>query len=176
MENKGEGIMPVIAGFLQVTKANATAAATELHARIADGRMELLDTYERLAFLSEVFGQFNTDTCKTALRAAIDEQGGGTGKVATQGGVFSLRETGTKYDYATDAHWSNLDAIIAVLTEKRKARETFLKSLASTVTEAYQRPHLQPDGSITIGAAEQIMTRPPDKSSTEGVAFTMFKG
>ena len=49
---------------------------------------------------------------------------------------FSIREVGTKYDYAGcgDVEWERLDSSMKTIAEKKTARETFLKAITGDMT------------------------------------------
>lgn len=52
-------------------------------------------------------------------------------KIISHGTEFILKEAGVKYDYSKcgDTVWNNLDAEIKKLSEEKKEREKFLKSI-----------------------------------------------
>jgi hypothetical protein len=75
------------------------------------------------------------------------------------GAKFTIRETGTKYDYANsgDIKWEMLDAQINNLSAKKKERESFLKSLKEPVADV----------------DEGYIINPPFKTSTESISVTL---
>jgi hypothetical protein len=71
------------------------------------------------------------------------------------GTKISVSEVGTKYDYKAsgDSVWNDLDKRIAFLTEKRKERETLLKTL--------------PDEGLVDPETGLFITRAPKSSKTK---------
>ncbi len=72
--------------------------------------------------------------------------------VEVLGAKLNISETGTKYDYGDcgDVVWNDLDKQIKELTEKKKARETFLKVL--------------PNGGMVDPDNGNFINRPPKES------------
>lgn len=180
--------MLAITRDIGISKANAAEVAGELRARVADGRMDLFGVFERLRFFEEVAGSFADDTVRARLHEEIAARGAGTGKVVTDSGVFSLRQTGTKYNYEEDRVWRDLVALGAMIAERKKQREDFLKVLPSTVEAQYQPP-VNPFPStdvqqllgkpkrwwVPVPQEESITTKPITSTSTEGYAYAMNK-
>ena len=77
------------------------------------------------------------------------------------GTKISVSEVGTKYDYKAsgDSVWNDLDKRIAFLTEKRKERETLLKTL--------------PDEGLVDPETGLFITRAPKSSKTK-VIFRIY--
>ena len=89
------------------------------------------------------------------------------GKVASVNGfTIEVMEAGTKYDYSGcgDIEWETLTDTIATANAKRMNREKFLKALS--------RPTAITD-EFTEG--ETLLIKPPVKSSTTSLKFTMNK-
>lgn len=87
--------------------------------------------FKALAKLEEKL--FSNALFKDAVLEAAEKYG----KSFEKGNAkFDIRETGTSYDYACcgDVEWERLDSEIKTLTEKKKARETFLKSITGEMT------------------------------------------
>lgn len=80
------------------------------------------------------------------------------------GAKIEVAELGTKYDYANcgDSVWANLDGQIKKLSEEKKQRETFLKTLKEPVAMANK-----------ASGGEIININPPIKSSTTGIKITI---
>lgn len=75
--------------------------------------------------------------------------------VEKNGGKLNTQEVGVKYDYSAsgDPIWNDLEKQITELTEKRKARETFLKAI--------------PDEGTVDPTTGVYITRPPKSSETQ---------
>lgn len=73
---------------------------------------------------------------------------------------FSIREVGTKYDYAScgDQEWEQLDSSMKMIAERKAARETFLKSIT---------------GEMTVFGEDGVQIMPPHKTSTTSVTITI---
>lgn len=80
-------------------------------------------------------------------------------KFNAYGAIVERGEVGTTYNYemSGDSQWESLDAQIKTLTEKKKERETFLRSLKDPITTLNEE----------TGEVEQI--KPPTKRSKEGI-------
>jgi len=80
-----------------------------------------------------------------------------------KGAMISKEELGTKYDYENceDMIWGKLDSEIKGLTEKKKERETFLKTIKD------------PIGYTDTETGETWKVNPPIKRSTSGVKVTI---
>jgi len=73
---------------------------------------------------------------------------------------FSIREVGTKYDYAScgDVIWEQLDSQMKTLAERKAARETFLKAIT---------------GDMTVFGDDGVQIMPPHKTSSTSVTITL---
>jgi hypothetical protein len=76
------------------------------------------------------------------------------------GAKFQIKEVGTRWDFSgcDDTEWEKLDTTIKDLTQKKKERESFLKTLNSSA-EIYD------EGGVQI--------KPPSKSSSTQVVITL---
>lgn len=73
---------------------------------------------------------------------------------------FDIRETGTTYNFNVcgDVEWEQLDSQLKGLSDKKKARETFLKSLTPE---------------MVVFGEDGVMILPPHKKSTTSVVITL---
>jgi hypothetical protein len=73
---------------------------------------------------------------------------------------FDIRETGVTYDYAGcgDVEWEQIDSSIKVLQERKKERETFLKSIT---------------GEMTVFGEDGAQIMPAIKRSSTSVVITL---
>jgi len=129
-----------------------------LKAEILNGQTELLPTLAKLTIAMRSI----EDTLKDedVERAMVNELSQYSSKEETSinGVKFNLQETGTKYHYkdSGDPVWNDLDKQIQELTEKRKARETFLKAI----------PY---ESNVVDAETGLYLTRPPKTSTTKVV-------
>jgi hypothetical protein len=81
------------------------------------------------------------------------------------GAKVALKELGVKYDYTNciDHVWNDLDAEIKRLTELKKERETFLKTLTKTITL------------VDDATGEITQVSPPIRQSTTSYTVTFAK-
>lgn len=81
------------------------------------------------------------------------------------GAKVNLKELGVKYDFTNcrDAVWTDLDTEIKRLTELRKERETFLKTLTKTMTL------------VDDSTGEVMQVHPPIRQSTTSYTVTFAK-
>jgi len=129
-----------------------------LKAEILNGTTELLPTLAKLTIAMRSIDDTLKD--EEIERAMVYELSKYSNKedVSINGVKFNLQETGTKYYYkdSGDPVWNDLDKQIAELTEKRKARETFLKAIP------YESNVVDADSGL-------FLTRPPKTSTTKVV-------
>ena len=80
------------------------------------------------------------------------------------GATVEKCELGTKYNFSTcgDHIWTSLEKEIKTLTEEKKKRETFLKTISKPMTVADE-----------ASGGELIDLLPPIKSSTSGIKITI---
>ena len=82
-----------------------------------------------------------------------------------KGATFDVKEAGIKYDFSKceDVIWNDIDKKMQMLTERKKEREAFLKSLKERFTY------------VDESTGEIITLYPPQKKSTTTYAITWSK-
>lgn len=125
---------------------------------ILGGDSNPLDVEVQLKAMEECIKQLRSDEDIRDLVLREAEKHGKS--FEWRGAKLSVREVGVKYDWASsgDSEWALLDAQIKELSEKRKAREVFLKSIPEMGT-------VSPDTGETIYR--------PAKTSTTSIAVTL---
>jgi predicted transcriptional regulator len=94
-----------------------------------------IEIARQLKCVAETIEAIQSDeSFKECIIDALDKEGG---KTILNGAKIEKMEAGTKYDYSVcnDSIWNDLEKQVKELSEKKKNRETFLKSLANQVEE-----------------------------------------
>jgi hypothetical protein len=125
---------------------------------ILGGDSNPLDVEVQLKAMEECIKQLRSDDDIRDLVLREAEKHGKS--FEWRGAKLSVREVGVKYDWPSsgDSEWAMLDAQIKELSEKKKAREAFLKSIPEMGT-------VSPDTGETIYR--------PAKTSTTSIAVTL---
>jgi len=127
------------------TALNILSVLPENKAQIQTFKASFLNEFEtvknpieiarRIKCVVETFKAITDDNLyKEIVIDALDKEGG---KCEINGAKIEKMEGGTKYNFSicNDNVWKELDSQIAELSEHKKNRETFLKSLANQVDE-----------------------------------------
>lgn len=125
---------------------------------LMSGDYNPLDVELKLKAMEETIKQLRADE---DIRAFVLSEAEKHGKsFEWRGAKMSVREVGVKYDWASsgDSEWALLDAQIKELSDKRKAREAFLKAI----------PEM---GTVSPETGETIYR--PAKTSTTSIAVTL---
>ena len=126
---------------------------------IEGGETDPLLAYKNIAMLETIFKKLKSDMI---IRDVVLEEAEKYGQKTfeTNGAKYTIKEVGVKYDFnrCGDTQWERLDASIKSLTDKRKERETFLKTITPDV-EVYND--------------EGTKIEPPIKTSQTTVAITL---
>lgn len=149
-----------LAGAL--TKESQENIAEQFVTAVLDGDINPLEAFARMKAMNEALAKAIKDT--RLVDAVVDECGKwGKQTPEWQGVKFAVREVGVKYDFSVcnDPEWEDITRQIDKLTERRKERETFLKSIKGDMQVA----------DATTGE----MLNPPAKISTTSVSVTFKK-
>ena len=126
---------------------------------VKEGNINPLDLTIKLKALEDV-----CDLIRKAIKADVIEEADKHGKTfERQNAKCEVVMAGVKYDYSNccDPEWIELNLDIIALTEKRKERESFLKSLTNYLTIVDEE------------TGETSTIYPPKKSGTETIKITI---
>ena len=143
------------------TKSEAIAFADKLVAEVLDGNTAALEMHVKLTAMEKAI----KDVKERIAAAVLDEATKHGDKTfdAYTAEITISDSLGAKYDYSAcnDSTWRDLKANEERVSNERKAREVFLKSLKKPLTIANDE----------TGEIETI--NPPVKSSTTGIKVTL---
>jgi len=129
---------------------------------IDEGHMHPLQVAAQFKFVEEVI----TNVKEELRQRVIAEQDKyGKERMTFHGATFDIKEAGIKYDFSQcqDDIWNDIDKQIQALTEQRKEREAFLKTIKERFTY------------IDESTGEIVTINPPQKKSTTTYAITWNK-
>lgn len=118
--------------LLNLNKDYISSLVDQARLNLSEGHTDALKLFITAKKGQELFTQLE----KTVRPYAEQETRLGKGEVyKTFGCEISERMTGVSYDFTNcdDAEWNDLTAKIDELTEKRKIREKFLKTITKTI-------------------------------------------
>lgn len=115
------------------TKSEADSFAKALTEEVESGVTNPLSMFAKLNAFSKAIEVVKENIRSWAVSEAAKYGGG---KFNAFGCDMEVKEAGTKYDYSAckDVEWESLDAQIKGLTEQRKQREIFLKTIPGCIT------------------------------------------
>jgi hypothetical protein len=146
----------------QPSKSEIERVATEMVQSIVDGNLQ---TDKALLTIRAI--RVAMETAEDKIKDQVIDELHKRGKEGFEvyGAKVNLKELGVKYDYTNclDAEWQNLDAEIKRLSELRKERENFLKSLTKTMTI------------VDENTGEVMQVHPPIRQSTTSYTITFAK-
>jgi len=124
----------VMLGSYDITKDLIKQHADQLIELIDNGHTDAISIAIQAKYLTEVL-----EATKERIRELVcDELHKYTkGEECTKhGATFALKEAGVSYDYSGcgDPQWAEIDNQIKVLTDQRKEREKFLRSIQDSLT------------------------------------------
>lgn len=144
---------------LPETKLQVEKTAAQIKAAVLNGDVDPLTFAALVSAMEKLFTTLKSDILiKDCVLSAAEKYGA---KPFEKGNaIFQIREFGVTYDYSNcnDSELDLLNKQILELTEKKKARETFLKSI-SFDSEIY--------------GADGIQILPPIKKSSTQVSVTL---
>lgn len=146
----------------QPNKTEIERVATEMVQGIVDGNVQ---TEKALLTIRAV--RVAMESAEDKIKEQVIDELHKRGKEGFDmyGAKVNLKELGVKYDFnnCLDAEWQSLDAEIKRLTELKKERESFLKSLTKTMTIVDE----------VTGEISQV--HPPIRQSTTSYTITFAK-
>ena len=143
---------------LPETKDELSKYFSQIKESVLNGEVEPLIFAAQVPALEKLFNQLKSDHL---IKDVILQEAEKYGKNFDKGNAnFRIQETGVTYDYkgCNDFEWHGLDDSIRDLTEKKKAREAFLKSLT---------------GEIEVFGSDGLQILPAGKKSTTSVVVTL---
>lgn len=146
----------------QPNKTEIERVATEMVQGIVDGNVQ---TEKALLTIRAV--RVAMESAEDKIKEQVIDELHKRGKEGFDmyGAKVNLKELGVKYDFnnCIDSEWQSLDAEIKRLTELKKEREVFLKSLTKTMTIVDE----------VTGEITQV--HPPIRQSTTSYTITFAK-
>ena len=146
----------------QPNKSEIERVATEMVQGIIDGNVQ---TEQALLTIRAV--RVAMESAEDKIKEQVIDELHKRGKEGFDmyGAKVNLKELGVKYDYTNclDSEWQSLDAEIKRLSELKKERESFLKSLTKTMTIVDE----------VTGEITQV--HPPIRQSTTSYTITFAK-
>lgn len=146
----------------QPNKSEIERVATEMVQGIIDGNVQ---TEKALLTIRAI--RVAMESAEDKIKEQVIDELHKRGKEGFDmyGAKVTLKELGVKYDFnnCLDAEWHNLDESIKRLTELRKERENFLKSLTKRTTI------------VDESTGEVVQINPPIRTSTTSYTITFAK-
>ena len=129
---------------------------------IDEGHMHPLQVAAQFKFMEDIISNVKEELRQ---RVVAEQTKHGKEVMSYQGASFDIREAGIKYDYSQCqcSIWNDIDSQIQKLTEQRKEREAFLKTLKERFTY------------IDESTGEIITLHPPQRKSTTTYAISWKK-
>jgi len=161
MRNKPD-IRDVVYYGNEVNKEIIKETSLALLNDIDEGFMHPLQVAAQFKFIEDVIANVKEELRQRVV-AEKDKYGKDT--MTYHGATFDIKEAGIKYDFShcEDAIWNDIDKKMQMLTERRKEREAFLKSLKERLTY------------VDESTGEIVTIYPPQKKSTTTYAITWSK-
>jgi hypothetical protein len=120
---------------LPETKGQVENYTRLIRESVLNGEVEPLTFAAHISALEKLFTALKSDILiKDVILAEAEKYG--TKQFEHGNAKFQIRETGVTYDFAVcgDVEWDQIDSSIKVLQERKKERETFLKSITGEMT------------------------------------------
>jgi len=162
-----------------ISKKGSFIAANNLYTSVMEGYSSAIQIAEMFKFVEETSKQLKEitdDNGKNSFINLVREEitkNSDDGKSFTTkfGNKFELLEAGVKFDFSScgDPIWNQLNEELEKIKIQLKERESFLKSLKSSVVVDIVNPK-------TGEIHEQTQLFPPIKSSTSTYKQTMING
>ena len=161
METKPD-IRDVVYYGTEVTKASIKEQSIALLKDMDEGHITPLQLAAQLKFVEDII----TNVKEELRQRVIAEQSKyGKERMTFHGATFDIKEAGIKYDFSKceDDIWNDIEKKMQMLTERRKEREAFLKTLKDRFTY------------VDESTGEIVTIYPPQKKSTTTYAITWSK-
>lgn len=149
-----------VVNLCPTTKEQALAFSDKLVGEVESGNISALDLHIKLIAMEKSIADVKKRIAEYALS---ESEKYGSKSFEHLHAKVDVVEVGVKYDYSScgDAEWHEIDDQINSLSEKKKDREKFLK----TLTKPLQL--VKDDG-------EGIIVNPPLKTSTTGLKISLI--
>lgn len=146
-----------------VTKQVINDYAMDIIKSIEEGNLNAIDAALRVKFMEDLIAAMK-ERLRGHVLDDLDKYAKGE-TIVKYNANFQVKEAGTKYDFfnCNDPEWDSLTQQINELTDQRKEREKFLKTLRKSIDM------------IDKETGEVITINPPVKSSTTTYAITWNK-
>ena len=144
---------------LPETKAQIETYARLIKQSVLDGEVEPLTFAAQISALEKLFSNLKSDSLiKDCILEAAEKYG--QKSFENSNAKFNIKEVGITYDFSVcdDSEWNKLDSEIKELTEKKKSRETFLKSIS---------------GEMEVFGSDGVQIMPSIKRSSTQVVITL---
>lgn len=146
----------------EVSKASIKEQSINLLKDLDEGHITPLQLAAQLKFVEDVITNVKEELRQ---RVVAEQSKYGKERMSYQGASFDIKEAGVKYDYSQcqDEKWNEINILVEGLTEERKEREAFLKTLKSSFTY------------IDETTGEIVTLNPPQRKSTTTYSITWNK-
>ena len=146
----------------EVTKEAIKEQSLALLNDIDEGFMHPLQVAAQFKFIEDVITNVKEELRQ---RVVAEQSKYGKERMTFKGATFDIKEAGIKYDYShcECTIWNDINQQIEVLTEQRKEREAFLKTLKERFTY------------VDESTGEIVTIYPPQKKSTTTYSITWNK-
>lgn len=157
LEENGAGkeLAPNLTGLLNLNKSDLAEIASNILQDVNDGWVDPLDAL--------IYAKKGEVLFKSIVDAVKDKAEMPESKYTKHDADLVEKMVGVSYDYSAcgDIEWEMIDAQIKDLSEKKKERETFLKSLKSKLTL------------VNEDTGETYSVEPPVQKGKMSIAITL---
>jgi len=155
-------IRDVVYYATEVTKETIKEQSVSLLKDLDEGHISPLQLAAQLKFVEDIITNVKEELRQ---RVVAEQTKYGKERMTFKGATFDVKEAGVKYDYSQCecTIWNDINKQIEALTEQRKEREAFLKSLRERLTY------------VDESSGEIVTIYPPQKKSTTTYAITWKK-
>ena len=145
-----------------VSKETIKEHSINLLADLDNGYITPLQLAAQLKYFEDIIANIKEEVRQ---RVVAEQSKYGKERMTFKGATFDVKEAGVKYDYSQCecTIWNDINKQIEALTEQRKEREAFLKSLKERLTY------------VDESTGEIVTIYPPQKKSTTTYAITWKK-
>jgi hypothetical protein len=146
----------------EVNKEHIKEQSIALLKDLDEGHITPLQLAAQLKFVEDIITNVKEELRQ---RVVAEQSKYGKERMTFKGATFDIKEAGIKYDFSQcqDNIWNDIDKQIQALTEQRKEREAFLKSLKERLTY------------VDESTGEIVTINPPQRKSTTTYAITWNK-
>lgn len=107
------------------TKEKMQSMLDALLSNVDEGWVDPMQAYGLAAAMEKLFGEAKK---RLSAQAVAEAEKYPEKDIFRFGGVFTLKESGAKYDYSNDKEWRDYEENIKALRTEQKARELILKA------------------------------------------------